>query len=82
MTVAFLTSMQASLHDLFLAEGYVHAQDRFWQMDTWRHIGTGRISEMFGEDQVETDSFLRVMGWQALAEQQYADREPAGKGGA
>lgn len=60
-----------SIHDLFLAQGYVHAQDRFWQMDTWRHIGTGRISEMFGEDQVETDSFLRAMGWGELAERQY-----------
>src|SRR5689334_21001013 len=44
----------ASLHDLFMAQGYVHAQDRFWQMDFWRHIGSGRLSEMFGKSQVET----------------------------
>src|SRR5688500_18619467 len=44
-----------SLHDLFMAQGYVHAQDRFWQMDFWRHIGSGRLSEMFGKSQVETD---------------------------
>jgi penicillin amidase len=69
----------SSLHDLFLAEGYVHAQDRFWQMDTWRHIGTGRVSEMFGQDQVETDSFLRVMGWEALAEQQYQTASQLGR---
>ena len=36
-------------HDLFFAQGYVHAQDRFWQMDFWRHIGSGRLSEMFGK---------------------------------
>ena len=29
-------------HDLFFAQGYVHAQERFWQMDFWRHIGSGR----------------------------------------
>ena len=45
-------------HDLFFAQGYVHAQDRFWQMDTWRHIGSGTLSEMFGKGQVETDTFL------------------------
>ena len=59
-------------HDLFMAQGFVHAQDRFWQMDTWRHIGAGRVAEMFGDDQVETDAFLRAMGWRRLAEEQYA----------
>jgi penicillin amidase len=68
-----------SVHDLFVAQGYVHAQDRFWQMDTWRHIGAGRVSEMFGEDQVETDSFLRTMGWVDLAEQQYEASGPLGR---
>ena len=49
-------------HDLFFAQGYVHAQDRFWQMDFWRHIGSGRLSEMFGKTQLETDTFLRTLG--------------------
>lgn len=68
----------STIHDIFVAQGYVHAQDRFWQMDTWRHIGAGRISEMFGEDQIETDAFLRTMGWAALAEQQHAESSPLG----
>ena len=59
-------------HDLFFAQGYVHAQDRFWQMDTWRHIGSGTLSEMFGKGQVETDTFLRTLGWRVTAEQEYA----------
>lgn len=59
-------------HDLFFAQGYVHAQDRFWQMDTWRHIGSGTLSEMFGKGQVETDTFLRTLGWRQVAEQEYA----------
>src|SRR5690349_19056582 len=33
----------ANSHDLFMAQGYIHAQDRFWQMDVWRHIGSGRL---------------------------------------
>lgn len=61
----------ATLHDLFFAQGYVHAQDRFWQMDFWRHIGSGRLSEMFGASQVKTDAFLRTLGWRQLAEQEY-----------
>ncbi|MEO1428432.1 MAG: penicillin acylase family protein [Cyanobacteria bacterium J06633_8] len=60
-----------SSHDMFLAQGYVHAQDRFWQMDFWRHIGAGRLSEMFGESQLDKDKFLRTMGWKNLAEQEF-----------
>jgi penicillin amidase len=62
----------STMYDLFFAQGYVHAQDRFWQMDFWRHIGTGRLSEMFGKSQLETDKFLRTLGWSQLAEQEYA----------
>jgi penicillin G amidase len=57
-------------HDLFLAQGYIHAQDRFWQMDFWRHIGSGRLAEMFGASQVETDKYLRTMGWARVAQQE------------
>jgi penicillin amidase len=57
-------------HDLFMAQGYVQAQDRFWQMDFWRHIGTGRLAEMFGASQVETDKYLRTMGWDRVAQQE------------
>ena len=63
----------ATQHDLFFAQGYVHAQDRFWQMDFWRHLGSARLSEMFGEGQVETDTFLRTLGWRQVAEQEYAN---------
>ncbi|MEA5593150.1 penicillin acylase family protein [Rivularia sp. UHCC 0363] len=62
----------ASNHDLFFTQGYVHAQDRFWQMDFWRHIGAGRLSEMFGESQLDKDKFLRTMGWKKIAQQEFA----------
>jgi penicillin amidase len=52
----------STAHDLFFAQGYIHAQDRFWQMDFWRHIGSGRLSEMFGDAQLETDQVLSEPG--------------------
>ncbi|PLZ81565.1 penicillin acylase family protein [Fischerella muscicola CCMEE 5323] len=55
-------------HDLFMAQGYIHAQDRFWQMDFWRHIGSGRLAEMFGQSQLNTDKFLRTLGWARVAQ--------------
>jgi len=66
----------ASLHDLFMAQGYVHAQERFWQMDFWRHIGSGRLAEMFGSSQVETDAFLRTLGWARVAQQEIDTSSP------
>ena len=63
-------------HDIFFAQGYVHAQDRFWQMDAWRHIGSGQLSEMFGEGQVETDAFLRTLGWRKTAEAEWEQLDP------
>lgn len=59
-----------NLEDLFFAQGFVHAQDRFWEMDVRRHITAGRLSEMFGESQVPTDTFLRTLGWRRIAEQE------------
>src|SRR5690606_33826544 len=57
-------------HDLFFAQGFVHAQDRFWEMDFRRHVTSGRLSEMFGESQLGTDMFLRTLGWRQIAEQE------------
>ncbi len=65
-----------STHDLFYAQGYVHAQDRFWQMDAWRHIGSGTLSEMFGDSQVSTDSFLRTLGWRETAQAEWDGMGP------
>ncbi len=61
-----------STDDLFFAQGYVHASDRFWQMDFWRHIGSARLSELFGTSQLETDTFLRALGFEAIAAAEYA----------
>ncbi len=56
--------------DLFAAQGFVHAQDRFFEMDFRRHIVSGRLSELFGDSQIETDIFVRTLGWRRIAEQE------------
>jgi len=63
--------------DLFMAQGYVHAQDRFFQMDLWRHMGQGRVSEMFGESMIGTDKFLRTMGWTRIVEEEIRQMDSA-----
>ena len=55
-------------HDLFVAQGYVHAQDRFWQMECWRRIGSGRLSEVLGDSTLDQDRFCRTVGWHRAAQ--------------
>lgn len=57
--------------DLFAAQGWVHAQDRFFEMDFRRHITAGRLSEWFGPSQLETDSYVRTLGWRRVAEREF-----------
>jgi penicillin amidase len=47
--------------DLYTTVGYVMAQERLWQMDLIRRATTGRLSEIFGSDYLETDLFLRSL---------------------
>ena len=63
-------------HDLFLAQGFVHAQERFYQMDFWRHQTSGRLAELYGEGLADTDKFLRTVGWERVAEQEYSLSDP------
>lgn len=67
------TVTAASADDLFRAQGFVHAQDRFWEMDFRRHMTAGRLSELFGESQLGTDKFLRTLGWHRTAQQEVDD---------
>ena len=60
--------------DLFMAQGYVQAQDRFWEMDVRRHTTAGRLSEMFGKSQYKTDTYLRTLGWYRVAQKEYDTR--------
>lgn len=58
--------------DLFFAQGYSHAQDRFFEMDFRRHVTSGRLTELFGKSALETDKFVRTLGWRRVAEQELA----------
>ena len=53
--------------DLMFAQGFVHAQDRLFQMDTSRRVGTGRLSEIVGPAGILSDRFARVFGWHRAA---------------
>ncbi len=55
-------------HDLFVAQGFVHAQERMWQMEVWRRISAGRLSEVFGAGSLDDDRFIRTLGWRHAAE--------------
>ncbi len=54
-------------HDLYFAQGLVHASDRLWQMDQLRRVAGGRLSEVFGEVTIDSDRFLRTLGMERAA---------------
>ena len=57
----------ATLEDLFLAQGYITAQDRLWQMDIMRRFAAGELSEILGEDTLNIDREQRILGLGAAA---------------
>jgi penicillin G amidase len=59
--------------DLFFAQGYVQAQDRFYEMDFRRHVTAGRLSELVGKEGLDTDKLVRTLGWRRVAEQEYEE---------
>jgi len=63
-------------HDLFFAQGYVHAQDRFWQMEFWRRLSSGRLAEVLGKSALPTDRFVRTIGWHRAAAQDWERADP------
>jgi penicillin G amidase len=54
-------------HDLFFAQGYVVASERLFQMELSLRLGSGRLSEMFGELTLPMDRFIRAVGWNRAA---------------
>jgi penicillin G amidase len=59
-------------HDAFFALGFVHAQDRLWQMEMNRRIGAGRLSEIFCDGTLDIDKFQRTMGYYRTVATDYA----------
>jgi len=58
--------------DALFGLGYVHAQDRLWQMEFQRRIGHGRLSEIFGAATIPQDRFLRTVGFGRAARTAWA----------
>jgi penicillin G amidase len=54
--------------DAQFALGFVHAQDRLWQLEMNRRIGAGRVAELVGAAALDTDRFLRTLGVRRVAE--------------
>ncbi len=64
-----------SIKDASFAMGFIHAQDRLWQMEFQRRVGAGRLSEVFGEETLSIDRFLRTLGIYRAAEANFANLE-------
>ena len=58
----------SSLRDASFALGFVHAQDRLWQMEFQRRLGAGRLAEILGAGGLRSDRFMRTLGLYRLAE--------------
>jgi penicillin G amidase len=65
--------------DLFLAQGFVAAQDRLWQLEIWRRTGEGRLAEIVGPEAVERDRFARLLRYRGDLEAEYASYAPDAK---
>ncbi len=67
-----------NMHDLLFAQGYVQAQDRWWQMEFFRHVCGGRIEELTGKKDyiLPLDIYLRTLGLYQVAQQEYSLYSP------
>ncbi len=70
----------ASMHDLFLAFGYVTAQDRLWQMDMTRRYAAGEVSEVIGAEYRRHDRQQRILGLRQTAERAVQELSPRDRG--
>ena len=59
--------------DAYVALGYLHAQDRLWQMELIRRIASGRLSEIFGKQVLDKDIFFAGLGIEEAAEETIAN---------
>lgn len=58
--------------DAFFSLGYVHAQDRMWQMDFNRRLGQGRLSEIVGYGALSSDKLMRTLGLYSAAKKAWS----------
>lgn len=70
-----------TLPDAWFAMGFLHGQDRLWQMEFHRRLGQGRLAEILGEAALPADRFLRTLGLARHAEAALAGLAPEAKAG-
>ncbi|SDX36793.1 penicillin acylase family protein [Salimicrobium album] len=68
-----------SVEDLYMAQGYVQAQDRLLQMELSRRQASGELSELIGSSTVEQDKFFRALGLRRAAEASLKEYSKEGK---
>jgi penicillin amidase len=66
--------------DLFFAQGYCHGQDRLFQMDFYRRVVEGRVSEIAGEEGLAVDKLMRTLGIRFTAEREVEEMDPVLRG--
>lgn len=71
-----VTITAATEPDGYFALGFAHAQDRLFQMEMMRRLGTGRLSEIVGDVALKSDKLMRTVGLAQQAEAQYAAASP------
>ncbi|MBK8353102.1 MAG: penicillin acylase family protein [Saprospirales bacterium] len=70
MNLAWHISTQ-NINDVSFGQGFVHAQDRLWQMEVNRRAAPGRLSEFIGKDALDTDRVARTLGFERIAKQDW-----------
>ena len=69
----------SSDEDMYFALGYMHAQDRLWQMDLTRRVAEGKLSEIFGNSTIKYDKLFRTIGINRFAYRWYKEISPKSK---
>jgi penicillin G amidase len=65
--------------DLFFAQGYITAQDRLFQLDLWRRIGTGKLAEVLGPKYLKRDRIARLVRYRGDWDQEWKSYSPDAK---
>jgi penicillin amidase len=66
-------------HDLFLAQGYITAKDRLFQLDMWRRIGTGKLAQVLGPSFVPRDRIARLIRYRGNWDEEWRSYSPDAK---
>ena len=65
-----------NLNDLMFAQGFITAQDRLMQMQMYKYVFSGRLSEIIGDGGVNVDKYMRMMNFSNAALSSYAEFDP------